>query len=240
MVTTTTLEWVIWTILVKSKADRRMDGFVVLLIFRFVDHNVEAAEALDVETCLEPVCLEPTIANHSRKYLLSPVWTGAPDKKAVLKMCYLPKRRGGPLGAKVALEGELRQLEQPDYLSSSTSDPNTTQIIGSMGCQLNSISGLTFLTLPTLYKNTSVSAWSWGLDGDLRWGSEAEGYCAVSPPWERINQDISICENQNQNPSGNLHLWKPNSIICQPLCPGATNPIAGWFSNSSWWIKLNA
>ena len=67
-------------------------------------------------------------------------------------MCYLPKRRGGPLGAKVALEGELRQLEQPDYLSSSTSDPNTTQIIGSMGCQLNSISGLTFLTLPTLYK----------------------------------------------------------------------------------------
>ena len=234
MVTTTTLEWVIWTILVKSKADRRMDGFVVLLIFRFVDHDVEAAEALDVETCLEPVCLEPTIANHSRKYLLSPVWTGAPDKKAVLKMCYLPKRRGGPLGAKVALEGELRQLEQPDYLSSSTSDPNTTQIIGSMGCQLNSISGLTFLTLPTLYKNTSVSAWSRGLDGDLRWGSEAEGYCAVSPPW-------------GENQSGYLHLWKSKSksIRKSPFVKtklyNLSTPVSGSNKPYCWLIfKLNA
>ena len=175
-----------------------MDGFVVLLIFRFVDHDVEAAEALDVETCLEPVCLEPTIANHSRKYLLSPVWTGAPDKKAVLKMCYLPKRRGGPLGAKVALEGELRQLEQPDYLSSSTSDPNTTQIIGSMGCQLNSISGLTFLTLSTLYKKYFCVC----LVLRVGW------WPAMGIRGRRL---LCCLPSLGENQSGYLHLWKSKS-----------------------------
>ena len=59
----------------RGKAGQRMDEFVVLQIFRFVDHDVTARLGRSSPGCGNSwtgLQGEPTIANHSHKYLLSP------------------------------------------------------------------------------------------------------------------------------------------------------------------------
>lgn len=41
-----TLALVIWSLLGRSKAGQRMEGFVVVQIFRFVDHDVTVARTI--------------------------------------------------------------------------------------------------------------------------------------------------------------------------------------------------